>query len=289
MKNNKTIIFIGNGYDLACDYATSYAEFVKSEYFTNLISKNNNLCLFINEKYNIQNWVDLEVELYNYSVELTQKHKSRNKDIANEFKREYKSLCNALQVYISQINTTRDRINKSKDIKELQRVWNAENDIIKIIEFNYTPFLWLNFQGTIIDPKKYHRLHGSIDVGQDTSKNKIVFGIDESMRVDDLHGFLYKSTNENIKIETVKQMILDAEKYIFFGCSFGKTDYWYYKNIFNQKNKIYEIYDITDKNAICERIHSVCGSIMDFKSDNNLKIYNTSSLKELVKEKKNQI
>ena len=283
MNKNETIIFIGNGYDLACNYATSYADFIKSEHFTNL--KDNNLCIYINEQNYIQNWVDIETELYNYSRRLIENNKKDTATTA-EFKREYESLCNALQGYLSDIHTTRNRTDMSKDIKELQRIWNVENDIIKIIEFNYTPFLRLNFQGTITDAAKYHKLHGYANIGYEMNKNQIVLGIDESMQVDESHEFLYKSNSDNIKIETVKQIILSAEKYVFFGCSFGKTDYWYYEKILNQKNKIYEIYDIIDKDVIYGRIRSICGSITDFKSDNSLTIYNTSSLTELLKIKK---
>lgn len=75
-KSYKTLIIVGNGLDLATGHKTSYSDFVKSENFKELINSNNHLARFLLDKKNIQNWIDLEMELYNYSITLTEYNKS---------------------------------------------------------------------------------------------------------------------------------------------------------------------------------------------------------------------
>jgi hypothetical protein len=68
----KTLLFIGNGFDIAFDGKTSYKNFVESKQFRELQINNNQLANFIYEKFdaNDKKWVDVEIEIGNYSKKL---------------------------------------------------------------------------------------------------------------------------------------------------------------------------------------------------------------------------
>lgn len=109
MSNNpKTLLIVGNGYDLACGYATSYNDFIDSNNFKELIENNSNLCKYIKNKRGIQGWADVEEELYNYSINLTKIKGPNNKEENKLFYCEFLSLRSALQSYITEQNVTRD-------------------------------------------------------------------------------------------------------------------------------------------------------------------------------------
>ncbi|MCM1441733.1 MAG: bacteriophage abortive infection AbiH family protein, partial [Roseburia sp.] len=60
----KTLVIIGNGFDLNLGLKTSYRHFVESEECRTLLSKGHNYLLkTILGKYHLCNWVDIEEEL----------------------------------------------------------------------------------------------------------------------------------------------------------------------------------------------------------------------------------
>ena len=61
------IIIIGNGFDLSLGLKTSYKDFIESDSFTLLLKKENSLTIYLNGKQEINNWVDIEKELTEYS------------------------------------------------------------------------------------------------------------------------------------------------------------------------------------------------------------------------------
>lgn len=97
------IIIIGNGFDLSLDLKTSYKNFIESDCFNSLLKKNNSLALYLNEKQEINNWVDIEKELTNYSKQ-TKENKSK---VRNDFK----ELKNAL---IDYLNEAQEKKNKAR-------------------------------------------------------------------------------------------------------------------------------------------------------------------------------
>ncbi len=286
MKNTikpKTLLLIGNGFDIACGYATSYSEFVKNKLFADLIEKGNNLCRHIQSVKEMQNWVDLEVELYNYSQKITRENRI-NINISKEFELEFSALSKALQEYLTSINATKNRIIPPY-IENLVRKWGDENEIYTIC-FNYTKFFNLVGQDYIYKlNKKYKSVHGYVDPLNFKPKNTIVLGIDDSMVVVPEHSFLYKSSNPVLNIMGVEEFISSSEKFIVFGCSLGCTDEWYYKKIFTQKNKIFEVYYYGDheKYIILHRIRLLSGgNLLDFKSSNELRLIDSSDIGKLI-------
>lgn len=62
-----TCLIIGNGcFDIK---PTSYGNFVDSEQFNNMVARGNELAIHLKNKYELQNWIDIENELKLYSME----------------------------------------------------------------------------------------------------------------------------------------------------------------------------------------------------------------------------
>ena len=87
-KQEKNVLVIGNGFDLSLGLKTSYKDFIQSNYFSLLVKNNNSLALYLNEKQEINNWVDIEKELTEYSKQI--------QDDKSKVKNDFKELKNAL-------------------------------------------------------------------------------------------------------------------------------------------------------------------------------------------------
>lgn len=263
----KTILFVGNGFDLALGYKTSYKYFSESEQFRGLIN-NNKLAEYIYTKFQTNDckWVDIEVELANYSNHLIELNSVNNKEENKRFKNEHQELSYRLKSYLQSENGGQS----SKKMIGLRDKWLQENDFIHIINFNYTRTCETFFH------KKTKRIemrnvHGTLDYNLGNTENNTVLGIDESQKINPIHSFIYKSSNQNIDVVGLKDKINHAEKYIFFGCSMGESDEWYFKELFQTaRNKSFYIYYYGSDNKISieNRIRMLSGSLHDFKERN---------------------
>ena len=65
----KTVLIVGNGFDLNINFPTSYSDFMGSQYFNELILANDNwLAQYLNyKKKQDGNWIDMEKELGVYA------------------------------------------------------------------------------------------------------------------------------------------------------------------------------------------------------------------------------
>ncbi len=277
----ETLLLIGNGFDVAHGYRTKYVNFVNSEFFKALEGGYFHTHIINVLKDENCRWVDLEIELYNYSLKLTE-----NYECATEtFKQEFFNLSKALQDYLTSLNATEPVGNPTPEISKLIELWTKYENIVATICFNYSQFFSLECQDEYSPIQGgIKKVHGKVYPLRGNTNNSIVLGIDDSMAVNPLHNFLYKSHNENLQIEGIGDLIMSAEKYIIFGCSLGCTDEWYFRKVFSQKGKTFEVYYYGEKEKyeILNRIHILSGGTMDLSND-NLKLYDSSNLSELNK------
>ena len=270
--NSKTTLFIGNGYDVAYGYKTSYAEFLSSPNFDYQIHNGNKLCAFIRQQKEQNNWVDIEVCLYEYCKTI----ETDNEIDVTNFRRDFDYLCLEIKNYLK---TANDGINNTK-LDQLQREWCAKYPSMNVISLNYTPMLQNKLQGFGFK-EPIQNVHGTISYDFNDISNSIVLGIDGTMKVPESCSFLYKAANNNINIRGVKQNIDLSNNYILYGCSLGVTDNWYFKNIFTRKNIEVTVYYLgqNNRNKILNRIIEMSdNNLADFKSDNNLYLIDVATL-----------
>jgi len=277
MENNfKTLLFIGNGFDLAFDSKTSYKNFVESKQFNELQIKNNHLANFIYEKFetNDKKWVDVEIEIGNYSKKISKGESGIELQTISSFKENYVQLCFALQAYLY---TQKGGFTNPKLLNEVKK-WVNESTPDKVIAicFNYTHqahgFLFNDFNIQV----RY--IHGNLLKGN-LSEVNIVVGVDENCNIAPEHSFIYKSFNAKTETRGILDTILSAEKFIFFGCSIGETDEFYFSELFKTaKNKKFQIYyyGAGEEEYIKNRVQLLSGNMAKFKSENNIEFIDST-------------
>lgn len=245
LKHYNTVLIVGNGFDLNLKYPTSYSDFMKSKYFSDLVLSDNTLAKYLNHKMeNNNNWIDIEKELATYSgiigsepsATLEMPHgfmTGKNAvDIMKSFKEEFIQLCNALKEYLNTIEKAEkfnygfDKSHAYKLIKEIS----DEHQRVAVVNFNYTSFveklivkICNNCTGFDI-----RQIHGSL-------KENIVFGVQDSMELKREHVFLYKSYNKCQNVRWIPQILENADKIVFFGYSLGETDHSYFDDFFKNQ------------------------------------------------------
>ena len=270
MNQKRTVLFIGNGFDLAFDSKTSYKNFVESEQFKELIIDENQLAIFIYKKFetNDKKWVDIEIEIGNYSKKISKEANGTELSTTSLFKKNYEQLSSALQAYLYTQKGGKENVKLLNEVKKW--VSESEQDQTVVICFNYTPHVHVFFFNEYRISVRY--IHGSL-LKQDESNIDIVVGVDENCNIVPEHSFIYKSFNSKTEIRGIIDTILNAEKLIFFGCSIGETDEFYFSELFKSaKNKIFQIYyyGTFEEEYIRNRVHLLSGSMAKFKSENDI-------------------
>ena len=259
-----TGIILGNGFDIAYNYKTSYSHFVDSEQFIELLKKGNSLAKYIKEVKNLQNWVDVEIEIGNFSYNMQQS--LTQLEFINQtkiFKAEFFALRDALSLYIS--NQTSSLSNKKMDKlveKWFDPAFLDRDRKIFITSFNYHQSDVVNIYNRFYDhmyERNLLQIHGQADFYSETPCN-IVLGVDENNRRSPEHNFIVKAYDKNTKATPYLRTILLCDNYIIFGCSMGETDLRYFKPLLSQKGKKFDIYGFGDDGLIeiKSRISSIC-------------------------------
>ena len=214
------IIIIGNGFDLSLGLKTSYKDFIESDYFTSLLEEHNTLAIYLYKKQEINNWVDIEKELTEYSKQI--------KDDKAKVKNDFKELKNALMDYLKEAQEK--SINQNS--KAFQMMKNEISDTDIIYNFNYTNsvFKVAKILGISDIESKHSFVHGSIE-----NKN-IIFGVEDKAKINDNHIFFKKSTDINSAESNIINVLNDINKnntLVIFGHSLGITDSSYFSNYFS--------------------------------------------------------
>jgi hypothetical protein len=266
------IIILGNGFDIANNYKTSYSDFIKSYEFNSLL-KNNHLAQKINEQHNIQNWVDVEMEIANYSNDLYNKYNNNiPSEIDSVFSNEFYEISNALYLFISKARSYKTNpIMESLITNWVERSF-FEQKRIYVLTFNYLKFetsLLLNKK-----PKELFIFGNPTHVhGIASNENNIVLGVDRTNIKCNSHSFLIKEFNRNTETRHFFSYVDKADRIIIFGSSLGRTDYRYFKSLFNNRKNIkYDIYCFKEKEYL-----NIKNNIMIY-TDYNQKFYDDNEV-----------
>jgi hypothetical protein len=288
----KCVLYLGNGFDVACGLKTKYSQFIESNIFEQLV-KECNLASWIKDKYtkDKDKWSDLEELLFCYSLYLQDSNNDsvHFEKITADFRDGHRRLTLALQEYI--INQYSGIL--PTNIHKLVDSWNMSLTIDGVCCFNYTPNAVL--VNVLPNYDKLFRIHGSLCPQQKEAEIKVKLGIDRCMKVCPEHSFLYKDNMPNyaygvwtepdsrliaasqITHESIHPAFFNADVIIIYGCSLGRSDTAYYKYLFananTQKIFIYhfgnkeEIYfrerilELTDDKNIFKRVYFIDNSI----------------------------
>lgn len=278
-----TLFLIGNGFDIANNYKTRYSDFISSPYFKSLLNTNE-LSKIIKGKQDIQKWVNLELELANYSNLLYVQYNGKIPfEITKHFKNEFLELREALFLYIVnvQLSSTTNPTMENLVERWLDELI-VENKLAYILDFNYDIVDYRFFSRNPSIQRFFfngnpNQVHGIASPNHD---NKIVLGVDKTNIKCKEHAFLIKEYNRHINDKGYFESIKTATKVIIFGCSLGRTDYRYFMPLFkNKENVVFEIYCYGNQEytIIKQLIDEYSGNLSLFLKRNDVSFYNSQS------------
>lgn len=241
----KTVLIVGNGFDLSLKYPTLYSDFMASKYYKDLLSTENCLASYLDDKKKCHgNWIDIEKELGSYAKVLASydtheiakevRYNRSLDDLRKSFREDFISMCSALNDYLKEIEEV-GRFNEGyykshayKLIKDLV----YERKSCYVVNFNYTIFVEKIINKANHDCIDFYikQIHGSL-------KDDIVFGVQDNMELQREHVFLYKSYKKSQDVEGLPRILENANKIIFFGYSLGETDHSYFSDFFETQTR----------------------------------------------------
>ena len=232
------IMIIGNGFDLNLGLETSYQDFIKSKHFEVLCSDGNTLALYLSQKNSLNNWVDIEREITNYSNDIKNTYETPS---PAEIKNHFGSLKAALIEHLRE-SLQKDINQESKAFKMIQE---EIYDTDRIYNFNYTNSIFkiaeiLGIPKEEIEEKHVY-VHGSID------SEDIIFGVEDDAKISSEHIFFKKSYNINFVTSDIFQQLNSNNDAVLFGHSLGITDSSYFERYISDlkilgKNKLLKFY-----------------------------------------------
>lgn len=244
----KKILILGNGFDLAFGFWTSYANFVNvragkdywpfTEFPSGKYMKESLYHHFYNfvqtheDELGRIRWIDIEGELWNYVN--SKKGIQVNTELVQEDERSYNSLVYQLQTYLSAVYPYRR--NQDIDITvptEILKAIRGNGGFNLIYTFNYTDptYILSKFAGySENEMPKIKYMHGSLN-----DKN-IVLGFNEDLTLPQEYDFMFKC--DKIEPHNLANDLLDADDIIVYGLSFGQIDGIYFKPFLEQLSSV---------------------------------------------------
>lgn len=275
------LIIVGNGFDLANNFKTSYKDFVQNKLFTTLVPKNA-LAKHIQDIVQIQKWVDLEMELANYSNTLWEQYKHHiPKSINVLFEKEFNEIRDALFHYILEVQQASI---SNPSLEHLIQDWLnelCEDKRAYILCFNYNMVDYRFFSKDTAYQQHFvggnpNQVHG---IASPNKGNRIVLGVDKTNIQCKEHSFIIKEYNENTNDNGYFESIGSVSKIIIFGCSLGNTDYRYFKPLFTDvSGKTFNIYchGENEYRTIKQNIQSYSNDYMSLIQKNKIHFFDSS-------------
>jgi Bacteriophage abortive infection AbiH len=217
---NKLFV-IGNGFDLSLGLPTSYRDFLKSDNFL----QHTNLALFqyLKAVSESSRWIDVEAELVKYSST----HSSQKLLDGSNFLYEYKLLKKSLMEYILSIDIKIDE--KSCAYQMVKNHYSHEESTV--FSFNYTNSFDVILDHISVKPNNILASETRFVHGE-AKKSNIIFGVDDSAKIQSSDVFLYKSTSEHYNGKEIVEYLRASEEIHIFGHSLGGSDHMYFKQFF---------------------------------------------------------
>ena len=228
---NKTLVILGNGFDLNLGLRTSYSDFMNSTDCQDLIKDRNNYLLNrIFSNFKLKNWIDLENELKFFAKTFNDYDNSS----IEKFRIEYRSLQSALNNYLQKIEqeATAEKSNPSillnkSHAGKLLKLMSEHPDRFDIITFNFTDLNRIADAMGFEHDLSYTHIHGSI------AEENIIIGFEDSTKDIDNFSFMIKTFNNYYSGKKVRKMLDSYDDIIIFGHSLGTVDYQYFSKFFN--------------------------------------------------------
>lgn len=226
----KGIIVLGNGFDLDLGLQTSYSDFAKSRYWTELMdanprsSDNGRLLGCLRERYDAEKWIDIEKTLLEFALA-----KTKNRDVsrAKDDQEDFILLRAALKKFLLEQQGSFSA-EKNSVAKVMLKMTPRLTKVCALYTFNYTQLdVLANKIGVGLEKDAVH-IHGSLKDGGD-----LILGIDTKEMIAEEYSFLFKTQNRQYRHTDILKSLRDKAEYVFFGHSLNGMDYSYFSLLFS--------------------------------------------------------
>ena len=233
----KTVLVIGNGFDLSLKMKTSYHDFAGSKFWPFAAKEKyaeSSLPYFLNNNYDkAKSWFDLEELLAIYASSNNVENKSDSSFIEKD-KDYFNILVSSLTDYLK--HEQDDFVERMRKIHGARAASLAhilletlrKKEDFSIFSFNYTNLRLLARQLILDFDADIHYVHGSL------RDNDIILGAGDSRLLDDNYFDFYKSVNERYKSNNLIEELSDADEVYIFGHSLAKNDHDYFSEFFDK-------------------------------------------------------
>lgn len=209
------LIIIGNGFDLNLGLKTAYCDFLESNYFAELLKEKNPFAEALKNKFNLNRWIDVEIELKEISQTYTTISASH-----------FKQLCEKLMEYMSQMELP----NSFENTYAYKLISDECTGDFVILDFNYTDSVAQLLKKTTLFfstiESSIIKMHGSV------KEKAIIFGVEDEAKLDSKHIYLQKSFHKNFKGINLTKHWGSVREIHIFGHSLGETDHPYFAKFF---------------------------------------------------------
>lgn len=286
LRDYKTVLVIGNGFDKDAGLPSAYKEYMGSSYFQNI--KNSNLAMYLQNCLKSQErWIDIEMELFKYSYSMFF-HQTNGKmsplshdknNLIESLRGEYLELCNSLKSYLKEISNKGLLQLKEKNSLRLLSEELKEDQKTYVLTFNYTNTLENIAEKYFCKRKMFiNHIHGSLET-------EIIFGVEDSADISKEHVFLYKSYRNHENVRGLPFIFDNAERFVFFGYSLGQTDHSYFDDFFKsqtmsgcqRKEFIFYYYGQTAYDDLIWQLKKLTGNRLSYFSKYNMVSFEDSS------------
>ena len=265
---SKTLLILGNGFDLDLKLKTGYKDFTDSIFWPfDREDSQSPLARFLYEQFQ-DGWYDLEDALGKYF----------SKDILlglSSDQMEFFGISVALTGYLNEI--------QKAPLKEYSYAATVLHSVCevgcegKIYSFYYTDLESFAERLNVKGECKVSYVHGSL------KDNNIILGVGDYVQLPHNNEFAYKTSNPKYKSSYIARDLAEYDNVIFFGHSISQIDYPYFKRFFKQiaegtlQNKYVRFltYDDSSRASIISNIRAMERDIVSITSSCDFDIIQT--------------
>lgn len=236
----KTVLVVGNGFDLSLKMKTSYHDFAGSKFWPFADKEKyaeSSLPYFLNNNYDkAKSWFDLEelLAIYASSSNIENNIHKGDSSFIEKDKDYFNTLVSSLTDYLQQEQDI--FVERMRNIHGARRAsvphillqMLEKKESLSIFSFNYTNLHLLAKQFLLGFDADIHYVHGSL---QD---NDIILGAGDARQLHGNYFDFYKSVNERYKSNNLIEELSDADEVYIFGHSLAKNDHDYFSEFFDK-------------------------------------------------------
>jgi hypothetical protein len=228
----KKILILGNGFDLDFGLKSRYRDFMNSQIWKRAKDENDfatfGIVNYLEEKNKLESWFDVETELLNYALEITE---GTYRSPQESDRKAFEFFQAKLKEYLQKEQYSLERPKVSTAMAMFNNIL-ANGYFTNIYTFNYTDVSKFMAKYNIKVDIPITFMHGSLE-----KYDNIVLGIETDKKIHPNYKFLFKTNSRYYTSNNLIESLDDANEIVFFGHSINGMDFPYFKDFFKKQSQ----------------------------------------------------